>query len=64
MIMDNPGNKDMIIHSLAATAGRKVTGVTRLGYNGNLEWKQDDQGLKVVMSDVRPGDHVVVLKIQ
>ena len=63
ILLDNPGNQGVVIHSLSVEAGRRVKAVSRLGYSGNIEWKQDGMGLRVTMPEVKPADHVVVLKI-
>jgi len=63
IVLDNPGKKDVVLHFLTETAGLKVKAVSRLGYTGKLEWKQDKQGLTVTMPVVKPDDSVVVLKV-
>jgi alpha-L-fucosidase len=57
-----------VIKSLATNsaqlAGRKVTDVSLLGYDGKLPWTQDEQGLTVKMPDKAPSEHAVALRIK
>jgi alpha-L-fucosidase len=67
IVLGWPGDKGVTIKALAAQApllgGRKVTGVSLLGYHGKLDWSQDGQGLQVKMPAQAPCDYAVVLKI-
>jgi alpha-L-fucosidase len=63
MLLDNPGTREVLIPALATAAGQIITTVSRLGYTGKLEWRQDAAGLRVTMSKPQPADHVVVLKV-
>ena len=45
-------------------AGAKVTFVSLLGYDGNVTWAQDEQGLSVNLPDKAPSQYAVTLKIQ
>jgi len=62
-----PGEKETIIKSLSVSSsylnGKKINKVSLLGYNGELEWSQKDDGLKVKMPLQQPCDSAVVLKI-
>ncbi|HSQ43885.1 MAG TPA: alpha-L-fucosidase [Ginsengibacter sp.] len=63
-----PGDKEVIIKSLASASanldGKKIANVTLLGYNGNLQWSQADNGLKIKMPLQPPCEHAVVMKIE
>ena len=63
-----PGDKKTIIESLATdsphVAGRKITDVSLLGYDGSLEWTQTEKGLMVKMPDRQPCDYAMSLKIK
>jgi hypothetical protein len=37
--------------------------VELLGYQGKVEWRQDEQGLTVVMPEQKPCDYAITLKI-
>lgn len=41
----------------------KIRNVQMLGFSGQLQWTQDEAGLKVQMPPAKPCDHAVVLKI-
>ncbi|MGA8026062.1 MAG: alpha-L-fucosidase [Bryobacteraceae bacterium] len=41
----------------------KIQNVELLGFDGKLEWSQDQAGLKVVMPPKKPCDYAVVLKV-
>jgi len=66
-VLEWPTNKTVLVKSLATgspqIAGRKVTGVTLLGYAGKLTWTQDATGLHVQFPDTPPSEHAVALKI-
>jgi len=42
---------------------RKIQNVELLGFDGKLEWSQDDSGLKVLTPPKKPCDHAVVFKV-
>jgi alpha-L-fucosidase len=67
-IMCWPGVEETLIKSLATNTaqlkGRKITGVSLLGYKGKVEWSQTDEGLKVKMPANAPCENAVTLKIQ
>jgi alpha-L-fucosidase len=62
-----PGEKATVIKSLATTsphlAGQKISSVSLLGFDGKLDWSQDEEGLKVKMPAQPPSENVVTLKI-
>ncbi len=62
-----PGDNATVIKALATNSpqlnGRKIARVSLLGYDGKLDWTQDDQGLSVKMPPAAPTDHAVALKI-
>jgi alpha-L-fucosidase len=63
-----PDEKESLIKSLATSsshlAGKKISDVSLLGYNGTLEWSQTEEGLKAKMTGQQPLDNAVVLKIE
>jgi alpha-L-fucosidase len=63
-----PGENATVIKTLATdsqyVAGEKITSVSLLGYEGKLDWSQDEHGLKVKMPDKQPCDHAFALKIK
>jgi len=62
-----PGEKGCMIKSLASTspylAGKKISGVSLLGYNGKVNWAQTAEGLKIQMPTQKPNTIAVVFKI-
>jgi len=62
-----PGEGKALIKSLATNAphveGRKITGVSLLGYDGKLEWSQNEDGLSIEMPKQKPCEHAFALKI-
>jgi len=62
-----PESRTAQIKTLAANSpelsGRKVAGVSLLGYDGRLEWSQGEQGLTVKLPEKAPSDYAVTLKI-
>src|SRR2546425_8223286 len=50
-----------------ATNGKHVAGKVRsvelLGYQGNLQWTQNESGLKIQLPDEKPGLHAFAFKI-
>jgi alpha-L-fucosidase len=58
--------KETLIRPLAPGGDLRVGRIQRaglLGFDGNLDWSQDDSGLRVTMPPQKPCDHAVVLKI-
>ena len=57
-----------MIKSLASNtpqvAGRRVTEVSLLGYDGKLEWSQTADGLTVPLPEKAPSEHAVTLRIK
>ncbi|OLD63913.1 MAG: hypothetical protein AUI33_12570 [Ignavibacteria bacterium 13_1_40CM_2_61_4] len=64
-IMGRPQGQAVI--APLATNGKHVTGKVRnvelLGYQGKLQWTQDESGLKVQLPDEKPGSHAFAFKI-
>jgi alpha-L-fucosidase len=59
-------DKQAFIRPLATTSTfspPKIQNVELLGYQGKVEWRQDEQGLAVVMPEQKPCDHAITLKI-
>jgi len=56
-----PENGHVMIKSLAGSG--KAANVTMLGHGGDLEWKQDAEGLSVRLPDQRPCENAYTLKI-
>ncbi|HEY1950056.1 MAG TPA: alpha-L-fucosidase [Bryobacteraceae bacterium] len=55
-----------VIHPLASHSALrvgKIQNVELLGFDGKLEWSQDDSGLKVLTPAKKPCDHAVVFKV-
>ncbi len=67
-VMAWPESRKALVKSLATgspqVAGAKVTAVSLLGYEGRVEWSQDDRGLSVTLPQKPPSEHAVTLKIQ
>jgi len=65
IVMELPADHTVLVKSLAANSplGRKVAGVTLLGYTGTLVWTQDDAGLHVRLPDAMPSEYAVALKV-
>lgn len=63
-----PASGSAMIKSLAnnspPVAGRKVTGVSLLGYGGKIEWSQTAEGLTVKLPEKAPSEQVVTLRIK
>ncbi len=57
-----PENRQALVTSLPAAAG-KVTRVELLGHFGDLNFSQDDSGLRVNLPADKPGEHAYSLKI-
>jgi alpha-L-fucosidase len=62
-----PEQGPALIKALATNSpelqGQKIAQVAMLGHNGNLEWKQDENGLSVTMPPQPPCEHAFALKI-
>jgi len=59
-------DKQAFIRPLATTSTLsppKIQNVELLGYQGKVEWRQDEQGLTVVMPEQKPCDYAITLKI-
>jgi alpha-L-fucosidase len=55
-----------LIKPLAAGISQQpdeIFDVEMLGHKGNLQWKQDANGLRVDMPNDKPCDHAIALKI-
>lgn len=63
-----PDSRKALIKSLgigsAQLSGAKIKSVSLLGYDGNVNWTQDEQGLSVNLPDKAPSQYAVTLKIQ
>jgi alpha-L-fucosidase len=63
-----PGDRHAVVRSLATTSpyagGRKVTDVSLLGYQGKLEWSQNDQGLRIELPANAPVKHALGFRIK
>ncbi len=60
-----PEDGRLVVRSLAKSQGfdGQVTGVSLLGYKGKVQWRRDDEGLKVKLPAAKPCTHVYVLKL-
>jgi len=59
-------DKKAFIGPLATTSTfspPNIQNVELLGYQGKVEWRQDEQGLTVVMPEQKPCDYAITLKI-
>jgi alpha-L-fucosidase len=57
---------EVVIRPLALNTGLrvgKVSNVELLGYDGKLEWSQDEKGLKVLTPAKSPCEHAVAFKV-
>jgi alpha-L-fucosidase len=67
-VMDWPASHTAIVKSLAKNSpqigGQQVADVSLLGYNGKVDWTQDEQGLTVKLPDQPPSASAVTLKIK
>jgi len=67
-VMGWPESPKALIKALASNspqvAGRKVAGVSLLGYGGELEWSQTADGLAVKLPQEASGKHAVTLRIK
>jgi alpha-L-fucosidase len=63
-----PESRAATIKSLASDspqiAGRKVSEVSLLGYDGKLEWAQTADGLSIKLPEKAPSEHAVTLRIR
>ena len=41
----------------------KISNVELLGYDGKLEWSQDEKGLKILTPPKSPCEHAVAFKV-
>jgi alpha-L-fucosidase len=41
----------------------KIQNVELLGFDGKLQWSQDDSALKVLVPQQKPGDYAFVFKV-
>jgi alpha-L-fucosidase len=41
----------------------KIQNVELLGFNGKLQWSQDDRGLSIIVPSQKPSDHAVAFRI-
>ncbi|UCH15748.1 MAG: alpha-L-fucosidase [Bacteroidales bacterium] len=66
-IMGWPGNEYVKIESLASVSEylgiNKITDINLLGYNGILNWTQDEKGLSIKLPGDKPCQHAIVFKI-
>lgn len=67
-IMGWPEDKYVVIKTLATDSeyldGNKITDIHLLGYNGKLDWTQNEHGLRIKLPESQPCQHAVVFKIQ
>jgi alpha-L-fucosidase len=67
-IMAWPETRATLIKNLATSSpqldGRKVSDVTLLGYDGKLEWRQDENGLSIKLPDQPPCESAVAIKVK
>lgn len=67
-IMDYPKQKEVIIKSLAKKSelltGKKIESVKLLGVKKNVDWNQNDDGLKITLPEKSPVESVAALKIK
>jgi len=63
-----PESRSATIKTLAnnspQVAGRKITDVSLLGYDGKPDWTQTTDGLTVKLPEKAPGEHAVTLRIK
>jgi len=63
-----PESRNAQIRSLGTASpelsGAKVTAVSLLGYDGKLNWTQDDHGLSVKLPEKAPAEHAITLRIR
>ena len=57
-----PEDRRLTVRSLATAAG-KISGVTLLGYAGDLSWSQAAEGLIVILPEKKPCEHAFALKV-
>lgn len=67
-ILDYPKQKEVIIKSLAKKSelltGKKIAGVKLIGVMKNVDWNQNDDGLKITLPEKSPVECVAALKIK
>jgi alpha-L-fucosidase len=64
-VMGWPG-KQAVIKPLSTTSSlspQKVKNVELLGYQGKVNWTQDENGLTVLLPEQKPCDYAIALKI-
>ena len=68
IVLEVPADRNVLIKSVAAhsphVAERKVTGVSLLGYDGKLQWTQDESGLHVQLPAMDHPENTLALKIE
>ena len=57
-----PADNKLVVKSLAESAG-KISGVSLLGYDGKLDWKQAADSLVVTLPKVKLSQYACALKI-
>ena len=66
-ILGWPGNKSTLVKSFSTKSsyleGRTITNVSLMGYQGKLDWIQNEEGLSVKMPVDKPCEDAFVLKI-
>jgi alpha-L-fucosidase len=66
-ILGWPGNKSTLVKSFSTQSsyleGRTITNVSLMGYQGKLDWIQNEEGLSVKMPVDKPCEDAFVLKI-
>ena len=68
LLLDWPGKKNVVIKALTTNSPllghHSIADVSLLGYEGKLDWSQNEQGLTVKMPSKPPCDHAVTLRIK
>jgi alpha-L-fucosidase len=62
LVLGWPDDGRLRIRALATSAG-KIASVELLGASGELDWSQQDNGLRVTLPKKKPCDHAYALKI-
>lgn len=62
IVLGWPGDR-LTITSLASVADTDIRSVSMLGYGGNLQWNQSENGLRIQTPDNPPGKHAYAFKI-
>jgi alpha-L-fucosidase len=65
ILLADPGNA-VQVHSLTPDElpGEKIKVVTLFGEEGQLDWRQNQNGLTIYLPEIKPGNHAWVLKIE